>query len=598
MNIKSLATDSSAKQTANSLALHNYLKEIQRHWKATFPGLILPGIGTAFTTYVPPLIIAAAVMHFGNNTHLTLHEVLPYLLLFGGSWLLGEIIWRIAFYFVNRADAHVMECLYNEAMSELLQKDLAFFHNNFAGSLTKRALGYGRNFESFMDTFSFSVFANIIPLLFAVVVLWGYSPLLVLALLGLIAVVIAIVIPIINKRKKLTLAREQASNTMAGHVADIIGNIDAVEAFAHEDFEFKQHQKYVRDYMSKALRSWDYHNTRIDGTISPLYVLINVVGLSLALLASNNPSTIAVVFVSFNYFAQATRIMFEFNRIYRNLENAITEAGQFTELLLEKPIIQQKPNAKPLHITRGDIRFCNVDFAYGDSDESLFTNLDLHIKPGEKIALVGHSGSGKTTITRLLLRFNDITGGELLLDGQNIADGTLSSIRSAIAYVPQEPAMFHRSIKENIRYGQLDADGATIKSVAKLAHADEFITKLPHGYNTPVGERGVKLSGGQRQRIAIARAMIKNAPILVLDEATSALDSESEVLIQDALWKLMENRTAIVIAHRLSTIQKMDRIIVMDSGKIAEQGSHKELISRNGIYANLWAHQSGGFIEE
>jgi ATP-binding cassette subfamily B protein len=211
---------------------------------------------------------------------------------------------------------------------------------------------------------------------------------------------------------------------------------------------------------------------------------------------------------------------------------------------------------------------------------------------------VGHSGSGKTTFTRLLLRFSDIDGGQILIDGQNIAHITQDDLHRHIAYVPQEPLLFHRSIAENIAYGKDEADEATIKKTAELAHAAEFIDNLPKGYETLVGERGVKLSGGQRQRVAIARAMIKDAPILVLDEATSALDSESEKLIQSALWKLMQGRTAIVIAHRLSTIQKMDRIVVLDNGKIVEQGSHQELLKKNGTYAALWAHQSGGFLED
>jgi ATP-binding cassette subfamily B protein len=289
--------------------------------------------------------------------------------------------------------------------------------------------------------------------------------------------------------------------------------------------------------------------------------------------------------------------LWEFNHTYRTLENAIAEGGQFTDLLLEPPAILEAPDAKRLRVTKGDVDFQNIDFSY-KSGRPLFQNLNLHIRPGEKIALVGHSGGGKSTITKLLLRFVDINAGELVIDGQNIAGVRIADLRQAIAYVPQEPIMFHRSIRENIRYGQLDASDEAVIDAAKKANAHEFIIKLPEGYDTMVGERGVKLSGGQRQRIAIARAVIKDARILVLDEATSALDSESEKLIQTALRKLMEQRTAIVIAHRLSTIQKMDRIVVLENGTITEQGTHDELRGRGGTYARLWAHQSGGFIEE
>jgi ATP-binding cassette subfamily B protein len=241
--------------------------------------------------------------------------------------------------------------------------------------------------------------------------------------------------------------------------------------------------------------------------------------------------------------------------------------------------------------------FKDVTFGH-DADKPLFKNLNLRIQSGEKIGLVGPSGGGKTTLTTLLLRFMDIQDGTISVDGQDISKVTQNDLRSRIAYVPQEPLLFHRSLRENIRYGQLDASDEMVEAVSKMANAHEFIDTLSDKYETLVGERGTKLSGGQRQRVAIARAMIKNAPILVLDEATSALDSESEELIQDALWRLMEGRTAIVIAHRLSTIQKMDRILVLKNGAIVEESSHRDLIRQGGVYADLWNRQSGGFIEE
>jgi ATP-binding cassette subfamily B protein len=324
-----------------------------------------------------------------------------------------------------------------------------------------------------------------------------------------------------------------------------------------------------------------------------------VIGLAVAITFGKNAASLAVIFVTFNYYAYVTRVLWEFNRTYRNIENAISEAAQYTALLLTPSALQEQNDPIDLNITNGEIDFKDVDFDYdGNKDDPLFRRFNLHIKPGEKLALVGHSGGGKTTITKLLLRFADVTRGELLIDGQNIAHGRLRDLRDNIAFVPQEPIMFHRSIRDNIRYGKLDATDEEVVAAARQANAHDFIAKLPLGYDTLVGERGVKLSGGQRQRIAIARAIIKDAPILVLDEATSALDSESEKLIQEALWKLMDDHTAVVIAHRLSTIQRMDRIVVLDSGSIAEQGSHRELLGNDGIYARLWKHQSGGFIED
>jgi ATP-binding cassette subfamily B protein len=292
--------------------------------------------------------------------------------------------------------------------------------------------------------------------------------------------------------------------------------------------------------------------------------------------------------------------LFEITSLLRTIEDGMLSSAPMVEHITTDPEIKDAPKAKDLVVTTGGVSFNSVTFGYQDAtnNQSVFSDLHVTIQPGEKVGLVGPSGGGKSTLTRLLLRFEDIQAGAITIDGQDIAKVTQSSLREAISYVPQEPMLFHRSIRENITYGNANASMAAIKKAARQAHADEFIDKLGGAYDTVVGERGVKLSGGQRQRIAIARALLKDAPIIVLDEATSALDSESEVLIQDALWKLMEKRTAIVIAHRLSTIQKMDRILVLDGGRIVEEGSHKALLAKKGLYARLWARQSDGFIED
>ncbi|MEO8105475.1 MAG: ABC transporter ATP-binding protein, partial [Candidatus Saccharibacteria bacterium] len=308
---------------------------------------------------------------------------------------------------------------------------------------------------------------------------------------------------------------------------------------------------------------------------------------------------VGVLYLALSYTQAIVGRLWQFSRIMRNVNRSLGDATEMTMILAIEPGVKDPATPAIALINRGEVAFKHVTFYYPENMHSpLFQDLDFKIKPGEKVGLVGPSGGGKTTITKLLLRFMDISEGEITIDNQAITTLKQSDVRSHIAYVSQEPILFHRSLMENVRYGRLNATDQEIKAIAKLAHADEFIEKLPHGYDTMVGERGVKLSGGQRQRVVIARAMLKNAPILVLDEATSALDSESEVLIQEALWRLMDGRTAIVIAHRLSTIQKMDRIIVLEDGKITEQGSHKELLGRNGSYAKLWAHQSGGFIED
>lgn len=582
------------------LAWRIYWREAKRYKLCNIVAVLFPAIGTTLVMYVPPLIIAKILVRYSSGQALTLHQLLPYLVSFIAIWSSGELAWRIGIQCAGKAQVHNLANLYNDALAQLTQKDIKFFHDNFAGSLTKKAIGYAKRYEDVFDNFAFNIMPNIIPIPFIGVILWRFSPWLVVVLFSLLIVTFLAIFPLIKRRQKLVAARETASNVMAGYLADVIANMDAVKAFAHEDYELAAHARYVHDFMTKTKRAWDYHNLRIDTVTSPFYVVTNAAGLILAITVSHGVGfSMQAVFITFSFYATITRVMWDFNRLYRTMESSISEVAEFTELLLDKPRLTDSNQPSQLVVKKGEIDFKNVSFRYHDNaNEHLFSGLNLHVNSGEKVALVGHSGGGKTTITKLLLRFMDVSGGQISIDGQDIAQVSQAALRSNIAYVPQEPIMFHRSLADNIRYGRLEAGQAQVETVAKLAHAHEFIVDLPHGYDTLVGERGVKLSGGQRQRVAVARAMIKNAPILVLDEATSALDSESEILIQQALWKLMEGRTAIVIAHRLSTIQRMDRIVVLDKGQIAEQGSHHDLLKQNGIYAKLWAHQSGGFIED
>jgi ATP-binding cassette subfamily B protein len=284
--------------------------------------------------------------------------------------------------------------------------------------------------------------------------------------------------------------------------------------------------------------------------------------------------------------------------VLRDFNRAIGDAKEMVEIL-DEPLVVEDKTDKKLRVRTAEIDFHDVTFQHAEQNKPIFEQFNLEMKPGERIGLVGISGSGKTTLTKLLLRFADVADGKILIDGQDISMVTQDSLRRAIAYVPQETSLFHRSIAENIAYGKPDATIEEIKKAAKLANAHEFIKDLPDQYETTVGERGVKLSGGQRQRIAIARAILKDAPILVLDEATSALDSESEELIQGALMELMKGRTSLVIAHRLSTVAALDRIVVLKKdGKIVEQGTHRQLVNKGGDYAKLWSRQSGAFLEE
>ena len=579
------------------LVLRYYGGQMARFRRFALPGMLLPALGSTGISYIAPLIVAALIGRFTAHGSVSTGAALPYVLGFAGLLFFSEVLWRIGLHCMNRLDGHAIESLYVIGMDELLAKDAAFYHDNFAGSLTKRALSFATCFEQFADTMMFNVVGNLVPIVFACVILWGYSPWLVAALLGLLAVTAVLVAPLIRRRQRLVDQREEAIARVSGHVADSLANMDTVRAFAAERREAAEHAARVADQRRKSILSWDYSNLRIDTVVAPASVVAQALGLLLAIALGHGAHGIEAIFVSFTYFSNATSIMFQFNQIYRNLESSLTEAAQFTELLLTPATVTDPDQPEPLRRGPSDVRFEAVGFTHAGG-RPLFTGLDLNVPSGTRIGLVGRSGGGKTTLTRLLLRMMDVQEGRILIGGQDISRLRQRDLRGLIAYVPQDPAMFHRTLRENIAFARPDATDAEIRQAAEAAHVTEFVDGLPDGFETLVGERGVKLSGGQRQRVALARAILRDAPILLLDEATSALDSESEGLVQQALWRLMEGRTAFVVAHRLSTVARMDRLIVLDRGQIIEQGSHAELLDRGGTYARLWQHQSGGFLDD
>ncbi|MGP2438988.1 ABC transporter ATP-binding protein [Streptomyces sp. JW3] len=584
-------------RSAVLLALRHYGRELLRLRRLTLPALLLPAVGNIGIRYVAPLLIAKLAGQAAGDHGLTLASALPYVLGFGVTLLLAEAVWRIGQHCLNRVDALGMEHLYVTGMDELLAKDAAFFHDNFAGSLTKRVLSFGKRFEDFVDTLTYRIVGSLVPLLFGAVVLWRYEPMLVVGLLVMIGLTVVAATPLIRRRQALVNDREAAIARVSGHVADSLTNMETIRAFAAERREADEHRRRVADSRRLTLKSWDYGNLRVDVLVAPMSVLTNVLGLFVAIALGGPDLGVEGIVVAFTYYSNATQIMFEFNQIYRRLENSMTEAAQFTELLLDPPTVLDAAAPEPLAPRGTGIRFEAVTFAHAGA-KPIFEGLDLDVPGGARIGLVGRSGGGKTTLTRLLLRMSDLDGGRILIGGQDISALRQTDLRSLIAYVPQEPAMFHRSLRDNIAFARPGATDAEIRAAAQAAHVTEFADQLPDGFATLVGERGVKLSGGQRQRVALARAILRDAPVLLLDEATSALDSESEILVQDALWRLMEGRTALVVAHRLSTVAGMDRLVVLDRGRVIEQGSHQELLAADGAYAKLWQHQSGGFLAE
>ena len=489
--------------------------------------------------------------------------------------------------------------LIQRAVNHLLARSHGFFANNKVGSLTGDLIAFGRSYMSIMDAVFLQALSIIVNFIASLIIIAFLSPILLLPLLLLTTTIVYMSIRSLLRRAPLRNERKKRTSHLNGTIADVIGNSLLVRVFARTPKETNDILKERATIERIATKEVDIIQTEANTRYVVLFSFqILTILLSVWLFVQGNLAIAALIF-TVTYLGRVTSSLFGITGFIRAIEQSFLDASPITKILSEEIEIKDAANARDIKVARGMIECQSIRFQYNDTqDKAVFNNLSLTIPAGQRVGLAGHSGGGKTTLTQLLLRFADVQEGAILIDGQNIAEVTQSSLYANIAYVPQDPFLFHRTLRENIAYGKPNASDDEILEAAGKAHAIEFIDKLPYGLDTIVGERGVKLSGGQRQRIAIARAILKDAPILILDEATSALDSESEKLIQDALEKLMKNRTSIVIAHRLSTIAKLDRIIVLDNGSIAEQGTHDELLLQKGIYASLWSHQSGGFIEE
>lgn len=523
-----------------------------------------------------------------------------------------EIIGFFTLYILNKVALEELRLYWCWKMEVLAMYDLAVncftvvndqsmqFHNDrFSGSLVSQTNKFVWAFERLVDTIIWDLWPTLCYIIMVIIVLAPQVPWFAAGIVGFVAIYALVSGLSFKKIAHLSDNVAAAETKQTGQLADSISNIISVKSYAHEAHERHRYANFSRttlDANYKQMRATIKRDLQFNG------VQIGITALIMVFLVFGREwlgISVATLVLIVNYAQTIQGELWNINSIFKNINRVFGDAHEMTIILDMVDDVVDLPGAKDLVLEEAGVKFEQIDFKHKDAKEAIFHDFTLEVKPGERIGLVGVSGSGKTTLTKLLLRFADVDAGQITISGQNIKEITQRSLRECIAYVPQETSLFHRSIAENIAYGKLGATPEEIQRAAELANAHEFIKDLPDGYETLVGERGIKLSGGQRQRIAIARAILKDAPILVLDEATSALDSESEALIQDALNTLMQGRTSIVIAHRLSTIASLDRIVVLEDGKIVEQGTHHELLGRShGVYNHLWSRQSGAFMEE
>lgn len=583
-------------------------RTLAHFWRVTatqgllFAADVLVTVGYVFfLTFVNPLVVGQIVDAVGASG-VAPDEVLstfgPYVLALVGANVAGQACSKLQDYTVSKLDIAGSYELGALAFDTLANQSMTFHANRYGGTLVSSTSKFVAAYSSLIRTLTYTLLPSAASIVFTIGMLAPLVPVYVALLSVILVVYVVVVFKLYRKILPLNAEASAAQNRLSGELSDSITNIMAVKTSGRESYEralFRRANEDVRTTSAARMS----HTIRTGATTSTLIVLM--MALTAVFIVGGHAwfgisaGTLVMIFTYTNNLANRFNY---FNSMFQQINQALGDAHDLTVILDEPRLVADDEGAPDLAVTSGAIDFDDVRFHYADASERdcVFDGLTLRIPAGQRVGLVGRSGSGKTTLTTLLLRLQDLQGGCICIDGQDIAHVHQVSLRRQIAYVPQEPLLFHRSIRENISYSRPEATEDEVVRAAREANALEFVERLPDGLETQVGERGVKLSGGQRQRVAIARAILMDAPILVLDEATSALDSESEKLIQDALENLMRGRTSIVVAHRLSTVASLDRIVVLSEGRIVEDGTHAALVAAGGEYARLWGRQSGSFL--
>ncbi len=582
--------------------LSYYWQPAKEYKLSIFFVFLFYGISTALSSIISPIVYKNIIDLMTQSTDkeaiLSKLFALFFILIFNIALI--QLFFRIGDYLIASSQSKILQKIAFFAYKKLQKHSYSFFTNNFSGSLITKVKRFTVSFEKLYDDFLFSIFFGFIKITVYIISMLYFFPVIITIFYILWLISYMFLIKFLAKKQiPLDLDEANADSNVTSRLADNISNILNIKIFSNHKLELKQYNSLLKDQEIKRYKSWRFKNIQflIQGLLfSILEICITYISLIEWSKGNITPGTIVLIQT---YIIGSFGIIWSFSRSIIHIQKSLAEAQEMIDIFEIEPEIKDPKKPEQVCISKGSILFKEIGFVYKNNKKATFNKFNLQIKSKEKIGLVGHSGAGKSTIISLLLRFQDVTDGAIFIDNQDIRNINQDDLREKITYVPQEPILFHRSIYENISYGNINATKEQIIEVAKKAHAHSFISNLPNGYDTLVGERGVKLSGGERQRIAIARAMLKNSPILILDEATSALDSISEKHIQLAFAELMKDKTTIVIAHRLSTIQNMDRIIVLDNGKIIEEGTHNELISKNsGVYNNFWKSQSGEFLNE